>query len=250
MKSHRPKYLSDYSSSLQRKILYKNPSFLIDVKFKDISKQPVSQKIQVGAFDPVAEPIKPSPIIFKIIADKIKNPSHVSIINRYITNLNITFDKLKTFIDSIDNIQFNNSNNLDAHLRVLITDHKTVINIDGNDETNTIIKNVISDADIKSIDMYKFIDMMPTADLYILNKCIHKYPNDIMNKLSKLKGHIFVCDYDTNNTKESWFINFTDKYNYTTKIDTIKLFDSIPIGESRVLINNLYNEYAIMFLIQ
>ena len=255
MKSYKPKYLSDYSNELQRRILHKEPAFSLDVKFSELSKLSVKKnkpnsKIQGGQYD---TRVNPNDTIFKIIADKIQPNGAISVINRFIAVNNTTIDKLLQYIKNIKNIQYNNHDNLEKHLRVLMTNYKTVINIDGNKETNKLINDIMPNVDVKNIDMLKFVEDTPVADLYIFNKCISKYSSEITNKLAGLKGAVFVCDYDIENESQLYYINFADKLlsiddkYYTKKINIINLIGREPTGESKVLINNLYNEYAIMF---
>ena len=275
MKSYKPKFLSDYSEKIQRKILYREPAFLINVKFNNVAekshtkspkksrvvagnsnakkspkKSPKRSLITAGSIDAI---IKSNQMIFKIIADTIQPNSAISIINRFIATNNTTIDKLKLFMNTIKDLQYTNHNNLDKHLRVLLTDYKTVINVDGNNETNKIISEILPNASVKNIDMNKFVENIPTADLYIFDKCISKYASNITDNLANLNGSIFVCDYDIESADQQYYINFahkltsSDPYFYNKKINIINLFGRIPTGESRALLKNLYNEYAIMF---
>ena len=177
MKSYKPKYLSDYSNELQRRILHKEPAFSLDVKFSELSKLSVKKnkpdsKIQGGQYDAI---VKPTDTIFKIISDKIQPNGAISVINRFIAVNNTAIDKLLQYIKNIKNIQYNNHDNLEKHLRVLMTNYKTVINIEGNKETNKLINDIMPNVDVKNIDMLKFVEDTLVADLYIFNKCISKY---------------------------------------------------------------------------
>lgn len=255
MKSYKPKYQSEYSNQLQRKLLYREPAFLLNVKFTNVPKKSPKkspQKTIVKAGN-VEIPVKSNPTIFKIIADKIQPNSAVSIINRFISTKNTTLAKLKTFIKNIKELQYVRHNNLNKHLRVLLTEYKTVINVDGDKETNEIISEILPNANVKNINMDNFVKNIPSAELYVFYKCINKYKNSITDKLANLKGSIFVCDYDIETDEQHYYINFADKltsddsYFYSKKISIINLFGRTPTGESRAIQESLYNEYAILF---
>ena len=272
------KFSSEFVNSIKRKALYSNPIFLIDVTFG-----PADKKAHVGSahdFVPSVDlPIDAKQLastnVYSVFARELTPAGVTSVMNRFIAKQKkCLLNDLRNYLASIKQPLVQYRDRLGTYLRILLPHTfkpKTILDINGNEQSGKIIKQLYPDAKITTQRMDA---LTPSSyDLVIVSQCLHhtKNTDDKTQKINEITDHVgdfvIVCDFDLDPRKKkdvelanfahNMYAVLTDlgnteapqKLTYSTKDQIIDMFNPLELFAESQLNNELdpLKQYAVCF---